>query len=269
MTKSTTRRFFFGGTLLFTLVFIGLTVDTHRRVGARTHEAELDDSVKRGLRVWGRYNCENCHTLLGEGSYFAPDLTQIVSQRGDVYLERFLADPSAFYSEERDGRLMPTLGLSQAEIRDVIAFLGWVGRIDTNGWPPRPILVSGTSLRGLPGVAGVPAAEDPIARGKAVFDGPGACSTCHALAEGGTRVGPSLAGVAGRAAARIGEAGYRGTARSPAEYLRESILTPSAYLVPGAQYGTPEGVSLMPGSYASILSAEQVDDVVAYLRTLQ
>jgi nitric oxide reductase subunit C len=269
MTKATTRRFFFGGTLLFTLVFIGLTIDTHRSIGSRTNEADLTDRVKSGLRVWGRYNCENCHTLLGEGSYYAPDLTQIVSQRGEVYLGRFLADPSAFYSEERDGRLMPTLGLSEAEIADVIAFLAWVGRIDTNGWPPRPILVSGTALRGLPGIAGTPAGDAPVARGQAVFDGAGACSTCHALAEGGVRVGPSLAGIARRAADRIGEPGYRGGARSAADYLRESILTPSVHLVPGAHYATPEGVSLMPGTYAAILSAEQVDDLVAYLATLQ
>ena len=224
--------------------------------------------MKRGLKVWGRYNCENCHTLLGEGAYYAPDLTQIVAQRGEVYLARFLADPSAFYSEERDRRLMPTLGLSDAERSDVIAFLGWVGRIDNNGWPPRPILVSGTSLRAMPGVGGTPAGADPVARGQAVFDGSGACSTCHALAEGGTRVGPSLAGVARRAGARIGEPGYRGAAHSAAEYLRESIVAPSAYLVPGPNYAT-QGTSLMPGSFAAVLTPAQVDDLVAYLQTLQ
>jgi nitric oxide reductase subunit C len=82
-------------------------------------------------------------------------------------------------------------------------------------------------------------------------------------------VGPSLAGVAQRAAARVAEAGYRGDARTAADYLRESILNPSVYLVPGALYGTPQGVSLMPGGYATVLSTEQVDDLVAYLRTLQ
>ena len=57
---------------------------------------------------------------------------------------------------------MPTLGLSPDEIADVVAFLDWVGHIDTNGWPPRPILVSGVSSRGLPGVAGVATSADAI-----------------------------------------------------------------------------------------------------------
>ena len=67
-----------------------------------------------GKDVWHRNNCINCHTLLGEGAYYAPDLTQIAAQRGDAYLREFLKDPSRFYSEERDRRLMPTLKLSDA-----------------------------------------------------------------------------------------------------------------------------------------------------------
>ena len=48
------------------------------------------EDVRRGGRVWAKYNCENCHTLLGEGAYYAPDLTQIVQQRGVPYLERVI-----------------------------------------------------------------------------------------------------------------------------------------------------------------------------------
>ena len=67
MTKAATRRFFFLGTALFTLAFIALTVHTHTTIASRTHEANLTDDVRRGGRVWAKYNCENCHTLLGEG----------------------------------------------------------------------------------------------------------------------------------------------------------------------------------------------------------
>ncbi|HME69932.1 MAG TPA: cytochrome c [Myxococcota bacterium] len=256
MTRASSRRFFFVGTALFTLVFIGLTVDTHRRLGSQTHAENITPEVSRGLRVWGRYNCENCHTLLGEGAYYAPDLTKIVSQRGEAYLELFLADPSRFYSEARNGRLMPTLGLSPQEISDVLAFLGWVGQVDTNGWPPRPIMVSGVAIRDVPDVSGSAAADDPVSRGKALFNGSAACSSCHSIAPGAVLVGPSLAGVGARAAAH-GEG-----------YLRQSILEPSAYLVPGERFATPQGVSLMPATYAQTLTPQQVDDLVAYLKTL-
>jgi nitric oxide reductase subunit C len=147
LTKTSTRRFFFGGTVLFTVVFIVLTIHTHTTIATRTHADQLTDEVRRSGRVWAKYNCENCHTLLREGAYDAPDLTQIVQQRGSAYLAQFMINPALFYSEARGGRLMPTLGLSPQEISDVIAFLAWVGNIDTNGWPPRPILVSGMALR--------------------------------------------------------------------------------------------------------------------------
>lgn len=269
MTKASTRRFFFGGTLLFTLVFIGLTLHTHTTLATRTHADKITDEVRRGLRVWGRYNCENCHTLLGEGAYYAPDLTQIVSQRGPVYLAQFLADPSQFYSEERNGRLMPTLGLSEQEIGDVIAFLEWVGGIDTNGWPPRPILVSGVAVRGLPGVEASPSAGLASTRGQAVFNGAGACSSCHAVADDSVLVGPSLSGVGSRATQRVADPVYAGQAKSPRDYLRESILEPGAYLVPGSRFAAPDGTSFMPATYHTMLSKEQIEDVVSYLETLQ
>src|SRR5690606_30270152 len=127
VTRAAARRFFVYGTVVFTLVFIGLTVHSHRTVVAREHSQTLDDGVRRGLRVWMAYNCENCHTLLGEGAYYAPDLTQIYEQRGEVYLAAFLANPADFYSEEEHGRLMPQLHMTKQEIDDAIAFLAWVG----------------------------------------------------------------------------------------------------------------------------------------------
>lgn len=256
MTRASSRRFFFVGTALFTLVFIGLTVDTHMRLAAQTHSENITDGVRRGLHVWARYNCENCHTLLGEGAYYAPDLTKIVSQRGQPYLQLFLADPSRFYSEARDGRLMPTLGLSPAEIADVIAFLGWVGEIDTNGWPPRPILVSGVAVRGMPGVSGSDVAADPVTRGRALFNGAGACASCHATAPDVVLVGPSLSGVAARAQTH------------GSGYLEQSIVDPNAFLVPGERFATPEGKSLMPPTYGKTLTPQQVADLVSYLNTL-
>jgi nitric oxide reductase subunit C len=269
MTKAGTRAFFFGGTLLFAAVFIGLTVHTHMTIAERTHADRLGAEVVRGFRTWERFNCENCHTLLGEGAYFAPDLTKIVSQRGKAYLAAFLADPARFYSEERDGRLMPTLGLSPQEISDVLDFLAWVGEIDTNGWPPRPILVSGAAARGVPGVEASAEAADPAERGRAIFDGKGACASCHSLSEGVTLVGPSLAGVARSALPRVEDPGYTGKASTGADYLRESVLEPSAFVVPGERYSGGPGVSLMPAHYGTLLAPGELDDLVAFLSTLE
>ncbi len=271
MTKRQTRLFFVAGTTVFAVVFIALTIDSHRQFGRLTHEEALTPQVVAGKHVWHRKDCINCHTLLGEGAYYAPDLTKITQLRGEPYLRQFLKDPSRFYSEEEHGRLMPNPNLSDQDIGDVIAFLGWVSNIDNNGWPPRPILVSAAMPQGIrlgrpaPGAA----STNPIALGEALFkQSPPACFSCHSTQPGVQTVGPSLAGVAGRAAEIVRTPGYRGTARTPADYIRESIVQPSAYVVPGATFSTA-GQSIMPAIYQDMLQPADVDHLVAYLETLK
>ena len=172
LTKRQTRAFFSAAAASSRSIFLALTVDTHRQFPTLTHEANNTPEVIAGKHVWHRKNCINCHTLLGEGAYYAPDLTKITQQRGSAVPAAFLKDPSKFYSEERDRRLMPNLKLSDQEIDQVIAFLGWVAKIDTQGWPPRPILVSGSAIPGDGGVGGAPpaaASDDPVALGQALF----------------------------------------------------------------------------------------------------
>jgi nitric oxide reductase subunit C len=132
MTKRQTRAFFLASTGFFSLIFIILTVDSHRQFPRLTHADEITPAVIAGKHIWHRKNCINCHTLLGEGAYYAPDLTKITQQRVEAYLRSFLRDPSRFYSEERDRRLMPNQNLSDQQIDQLIAFLTWVSRIDTS-----------------------------------------------------------------------------------------------------------------------------------------
>ncbi len=272
MTKRHTRLFFFVGTLLFAFIFILLTIDSHRQFGELTNADAITPEVIEGKHIWHRNNCINCHTLLGEGAYYAPDLTQITQQRGAAYLKAFLRDPSRFYSEEKDRRLMPTPDLNDQEIDHVIAFLDWVSKINTNGWPPRSILVSGASIPGTN--VGKPAnpeaaSSDPIAQGEAIFrSGTASCFACHSTAPGVNLAGPSLAGMATLAGQRVSNPDYNGSATDAAGYLRESILTPSVYLLPGELYSS-DGVSMMPSHYATSLTPDQVNNIVAYLLTLQ
>ena len=270
-TKRQTRAFFLGSTGLFSLIFIGLTVDAHRQFPKLTHSDQNTAEVIAGKHVWHRKDCINCHTLLGEGAYYAPDLTKIAQQRGAPYLRAFLADPTKFYNEERDRRIMPNQKLSPKEIDEVIAFLTWVGNINTQGWPPRPILVSGATIPGtnIGGAAPTPASNDPIAVGQALFrqSSPG-CFACHSTVKGVSLVGPSLAEIGERADARVKSPDYHGKATDAASYIRESILDPGAYLVPGPTYSV-NGQSMMPPGFATSLTTAQVDGIVAYLMTLK
>ena len=57
------------------------------------------------------------------------------------------------------------------------------------------------------------------------------------------------------------------TATDAAGYIRESILTPSAHLVPGAMYSAG-GRSFMPDNFRATLTPKQIEQLVAYLLTL-
>ena len=175
-----------------------------------------------GKDVWHKYNCINCHTLFGEGAYYAPDLTKITQHRGEQYLQAYMRDPSKFYDEQRHRRLMPKQDLSDEEITDLIAFLDWVSKVDNQGWPPRPILVTGATIPGTDLSARsrrrrrrtrrqqLPPGARPVTSG-AGPDGAGRrrCSArrrrratpATRWRRASTWPGPSLAGVATRAAA--------------------------------------------------------------------
>jgi nitric oxide reductase subunit C len=272
MNKRQTRAFFYASSGVFSLIFLALTIDTHRQLPALTNAAGITPDVIAGKHIWHRKNCINCHTLLGEGAYFAPDLTKITQQRGAPYLQAFLKDPAKFYSEERDRRLMPNLRLSDREIDQVIAFLDWVSRINTNGWPPRPILVSGAAIPGTAALgepAPTAASTDPVALGQALFHkSPPGCFACHSTAPGVNLVGPSLADIGATAAKRIQDPGYKGKATDAEGYIRESVRDPNAFVLTGPTFSSG-GRSLMPTGLDASLTAEQIDQLVAYLMTLK
>lgn len=94
------------------------------------------------------------------------------------------------------------------------------------------------------------------------------CATCHQLKAGVNQPGPSLAGIATRAAQRVAAKDYKGKAKDARAYLRESIMAPDAYIVPGQTYAA-NGQSLMPKTYAQALKPEQIDQLVDYMMTLK
>ena len=108
---------------------------------------ELTESQARALVDLGKLtvqakNCMNCHTLLGNGAYYAPDLTKAWLDPGwgneqarEVLMTMFLKDPVANARTFGTGRRMPNLELTDAEVRGVIAFLKWMSAVDTNGFP--------------------------------------------------------------------------------------------------------------------------------------
>ena len=287
MNKKQARLFAIGSTVVAAVAFLGLTIDSHRQFGKLTNADKITPQVTRGKDVWHANNCINCHTLFGEGAYYAPDLTKITKHRGEAYLRAYMRDPSKFYDETKHRRLMPKQDLSEQDITGLIAFLDWVSNVDNQGWPPRPILVTGATFPGTdagrppaqaasagageapPGARPITGAENPIALGEAVFrTAAPACAACHSIAPGANMAGPTLAGLAGRTEQLLASGQYKGKAKDLAGYISESVVAPSAHVVPGAMYSA-DGVSFMPTTYAKDLTAAQVDQLAAYLSSLR
>lgn len=278
MTKRQARLFAIVATAISALVFLLLTLDSHRQFPTLTQTDALTPEVIQGKDVWHKYNCINCHTLLGEGAYYAPDLTEITKHRGEAYLQAYMRDPAQFYDEQTHRRLMPRQDLSEEEITHLIHFLDWVANIDNQGWPPRPILVTssfapisaeGVSSAPPSSATSVDAHSDPRALGKALFyQAVPACNACHSTQPGADMAGPTLAGLVQRTETLLGSAEYQGEATDVEGYIREAIISPGAHLVPGAMYSAG-GTSFMPDTYGSSLSDEEIDHLVAYLMSLK
>ncbi|RMF87010.1 MAG: cytochrome c [Nitrospirae bacterium] len=113
--------------------------------GKRLSEEEAAALVNLGKKTVQAKNCMDCHTLLGNGAYYAPDLTKAwldpqwedmkalteSATRGEA-MAKFLQHPSQYATQARS---MPELQITPEEARGVVAFLKWMSAIDTNGFP--------------------------------------------------------------------------------------------------------------------------------------
>ena len=179
LSKSQARAFFLGGTGVFAAAFLALTVDSHRQIPRQTNEDKLTKEVIEGKKIWEDNNCMGCHTLFGEGAYYAPELTKVIERRGKPWLKIFLKDPEAMFPGERK---MPNYNFTDEEIDNVLAFFEWCGNVDLNGFPAKPPLGRVAAPIVTTGKSDVPQPE----MFKTI------CSACHTVGGAGGNVGPPL-----------------------------------------------------------------------------
>jgi len=141
-TKSMARNIFYGGSIFFLLLFLALTFDTMRALPKLDNRAALDSPVgpkiAKGKELWEVNNCIGCHTLLGEGAYFAPELGNVYKRYGSN-LEAVKGRIKGLISFPAEGiptRRMPLFKLTDEEIDALAEFLKYASEINTSGWPP-------------------------------------------------------------------------------------------------------------------------------------
>ncbi|WP_428506642.1 c-type cytochrome [Roseateles sp.] len=132
-TSQMARNIFYGGTLFFVLLFAALIFDTEQRIPKRSNAGELTPAVVRGKHIWETRNCIGCHTLLGEGAYFAPELGNVYKRRGPDFIKAWIkAQPTGAPGR----RQMPNFQLDDKQLNDLVEFLRWTNGVDTEKWPP-------------------------------------------------------------------------------------------------------------------------------------
>ncbi len=220
MSTRAAKLIFWIGTLSSLILFLALTVDTTRQFAALTHADKLDEQVVSGKRAFEHRNCNDCHTILGFGGYYAPDLTRAYLRLGEDAVRRRLESPDVVFADSY--RKMPQQHLTAQEIADIVAYLRWVSNIENHDWPPQdsPARWKRSTERMLAAAA--------LSPGAALIQQEG-CLDCHTLGGHGASKGPRLEWIG---------------SRRDAAWIADYLVNPQK-LAPGSEM--PDYADLSPG----------------------
>lgn len=138
LSKKQAKIFFIGGTVFFGVIFLALSVDSLLNgIPKNTNAHLLTEQVARGKVLWDENNCMGCHTLMGEGAYYAPELTKVYDRRGADYIKLALNFEGGWGPR---GRRMVQYNFTEDEQNAIVAFFEWVGKMHLNGYPAIPPL---------------------------------------------------------------------------------------------------------------------------------
>ncbi|MFA7437424.1 c-type cytochrome [Castellaniella sp.] len=267
-----------------------------------------DVDAVAGKRVFQAYNCMGCHTIVGNGAYFGPDLTKIYHDTGPAWLAAFLpsaagwpttaavqvqlqnplvqqeagvADIDAYRkqypgaAERMDHRggqhsLMPNLPLDAGEITALMAFFKYTSAMHTEGWPPKP-----DPDRRLPiQAASVAAAASVQAAPAAAADSASGNGEVDLVATGQKLVG-DLGCVACHATdqTRMVGPGWGGLFGHEVKLADGStVVADEEYIVRSIREPDAQVVEGYPPhvmpSYDALVSEADMEAIVAYLRSL-
>ena len=137
LSKQQAKFFFLGGTFVVSLIFLGMTWHSlSKEVPNQTNEQNITEAVVAGKHLFDENNCMGCHTILGEGAYYAPELTRVYDRRGEAFIKAVMMSKTPWQTDA--GRKMVAYSMTEEEADNMVAFLKWINEMDLNGFPPEP-----------------------------------------------------------------------------------------------------------------------------------
>lgn len=241
--------------ILIGLISVLITISTIVYVGIGEPDRQEEfkgafkgRSIETGAVIFEE-TCSPCHGINGQGTPLGPALNtkeffenrlEEIGYLGTMqaYLDLTISGGRPVKSDQVWPRNMPTWSvdyggpLRNDQIKYVVDYI--------MNWEAGAVSAAEVQVS-------APVGDTPEARGQSLFEGAAGCTACHMVAGVGGQVGPNLTEVYSRG----GE-----------EYVRESILMPNAVIAEGFQPG------IMPQIYGDTLSEQDVDDIIAYLKSV-
>ena len=133
ITKDQARKLYYGSALCSFLVFFILSFYSFSSLQERDEIENITPLVAKGKIIWEENNCIGCHSLLGDGAYYAPELGNVYKRRGREYIKAWI---KMMPTNIEGRRKMPNFEFSNEELEALIAFLKWTSEINNSRWPP-------------------------------------------------------------------------------------------------------------------------------------
>ena len=239
---------------VFMAIIVGLSLIPYTAFGENQAAIEIQMKHRSGVPIWTGERKEVGPEELSLATAVDPHL--VVQIDGETIVDKVYPqhkgdEPMAYAYEmlhitPGQHRIRVTLADQANQTEPVVVFEGDV--------PLQPRQILPIPIRDARIIGGDPKRGRDIFFASSIGASAG-CRVCHSIKPGERKVGPSLAGIATRAATRV-------PGMSAEEYIRQSIEDPGAYIVEGFP-------NAMLPDMAEKLSDQDMEDLIAFLMTLK